>query len=146
MQKAAEVFSKNPEKVNLDEVIPLWIKQKSAVGVVHLCMLKAKKVSDTKVREEIFDIVAAWFWALHRAMEGGQSDEVKKDLEVVGNTRMYNLFFFHFEREGSNKPSLMEEALNITQQFKGLPVLEYVFKCLLTRGTCSDILFARLSN
>ena len=62
--KGITELMRNPEKVNLDEVIPLLMKQGIATGVLHLCLRKAESIKDIKQREEIFAIVEAWFWAL----------------------------------------------------------------------------------
>lgn len=82
------MLMKNPDKINLDEVVPSLVRLDMLVGALHVCLVKANAVNE-KQREEIMPILEAWFWALNRSYEGSEPEQVKKDEATAASKRYY---------------------------------------------------------
>lgn len=152
IDRALHHIQSNPEKVNLELVIPTLVEKGIILGVVDICLMKAAKLDLQKEQptiSSIYSIIEALFWALYRSIEGSLTDSVKLDEEMVENKKYYNMFRFYMNRihDHTQKQDLLKKIVNnISLQFHKQPILIHLFRSFLHRGVSVDALTESLNR
>jgi hypothetical protein len=105
--------------------------------------------NDTAI-DEVYSIVEALIWALYRAKEAPNADEIAKDRETVQNVAFYDMFLHMMNRitDNSEKYNLLRKLItHLRKEFPKQPaVLTRLFHCFLTRGLNTDLITESLSR